>query len=124
MVRPFTEEISLISPRQKKKIEAEEQILENLKGQSFKSLAEKEEVEYRVARRVLQRRLNPEELIWEQEQGGGFSLGIDAHSFRGTQLVNTVTDIKSHRPLTILPDNRKATIKRFLQNIPKRKSHT
>ncbi|MFQ6052448.1 MAG: ISL3 family transposase [Candidatus Hydrothermarchaeota archaeon] len=119
--RSFTERVPLVLPQQRKTLEAEDQILESLRGQSFKSLAEKEGISYGVARRVLQRRLDPEELIWEQESEEELSLGIDAHSFRGTQLVNTVTDIRSHRPLTILPDNRKETVKRFLRNIPEGK---
>jgi len=119
--RSFTERVSLVLPQKRKTREAEDQILESLRGQSFKSLAEKEGISYGVARRVLQRRLDPEELIWEQESEDELSLGIDAHSFRGTQLVNTVTDIRSHRPLTILPDNRKETVKRFLRNIPEGK---
>lgn len=57
-------------------------------------------------------------MIWKQESEDEFSLGIDAHSFRGTQLVNTVTDLSSHRPLTILPDSRKKTVQSFLMNIP------
>lgn len=116
--KPFTEKFPMAAPRQRKTIKAEEQILEDLRGQSFKSLSEKEGISYGVARRVLQRRLNPEKLIWDEESENELSLGIDAHSFRGTKLVNTVTDISSHRPLTILPDNRKATVKRFLMNIP------
>lgn len=32
-----------------------------------------------------------------------------------------MTDIRSHRPLTILPDNRKETVKRFLRNTPEEK---
>jgi len=79
--KTFTETLPIVLPRQRKKIKAEDQILEALRGQSFKSLAEKEGVSYGVARRVLQRRLNPEELIWKQENEDEFSLGIDSHSF-------------------------------------------
>lgn len=38
---------------------------------------------------------------------------MDAPSFRGTQLVQTVTDLRARRPLTILPDSRKETLNRF-----------
>jgi transposase len=63
------------------------------------------------------RRLDPEELLWA-ESGEEITLGIDAHSFRGPQMVQTVTDISAHSPLTILPDSRKETLSRFLRNIP------
>ena len=115
--RAFTEKIPLVSPWQRQTDEAEGQIIESLRGQSFRSLSQKEGISYRVSRRILMRRLDPEKLLWT-ESGEEVSLGIDAHSFRGTQMVNTVTDISSHSPLTILPDSRKETLSRFLQNIP------
>lgn len=54
--KPFMERFPLILPQQRRTIEAEEQTLEGLRGQSFKSLAEKEGISYDVARRVLQQR--------------------------------------------------------------------
>ncbi len=60
--------------------------------------------------------MDPERVRWPES--GEMSLGIDAHSFRGAKLVNTVTEVRGRRPLTILPDNWKETIKRFLRNIP------
>lgn len=62
------------------------------------------------------RRLNPEQVRWLES--GEMSPGIDAHSFRGEKLVNTVTEVRSRRPVTILLDNRKETVKHFLRNIP------
>ena len=115
--KPFTEQLPLIPPWQRKTAEAEKQIIESLRGQSFKSVTEKEGISYGVAKRILMRRLDPEKLMWA-ETGERLSLGIDAHSFRGTQMVHTVTDISAHSPLTILPDSRKETLSRFLNNIP------
>lgn len=51
--KTFTEKLPVVLPRQRKTIKAEDQILEALRGQSFKSLAEKEGISYGVARRVL-----------------------------------------------------------------------
>jgi len=115
--RPFTVKIPLVSPWQRRTDEAERQIIESLRGQSFRSLSQKEGINYGVSKRILMKRLNPEELLWA-ESGEEISIGIDAHSFRGTQMVNTVTDISAHSPLTILPDSRKETLSRFLMNIP------
>lgn len=115
--RTFTEKIPLVSPWQRRSEKAEGQIIESLRGQSFQSLSQKEGISYGVSKRILMRRLDPEKLLWA-ESGEEVSLGIDAHSFRGTQMVNTVTDISARSPLTILPDSRKETLSRFLRNIP------
>jgi transposase len=115
--RPFTVKIPLVSPWQRRTEEAERQIIESLRGQSFRSLSQKEGINYGVSKRILMKRLNPEELLWTGS-GEEISIGIDAHSFRGTQMVNTVKDICAHSPLTILPDSRKETLSRFLGNIP------
>jgi len=50
--------------------------------------------------------------------GGKIALGIDGHSFRGTRMVNTITDVQTRRPLTILPDSRKESLLCFLREIP------
>lgn len=115
--RAFTVKVPLVSPWQRRTDEAEVQIIEGLRGQSFRSLSRKEGISYGVSKRVLMRRLDPEKLLWTGS-GEDVSMGIDAHSFRGTQMVNTVTDIKAHSPLTILPDSRKETLSRFLRDIP------
>jgi transposase len=115
--RSFTEKIPLVSPWQRRTFEAEGQIIESLRGQSFRSLSQKEGISYGVSKRILMRRLDPEKLLWA-ESGEEVTLGIDAHSFRGPQMVHTVTDIRAHSPLTILPDSRKETLSRFLRNIP------
>jgi len=115
--RAFTVKVPLVSPWQRRTYEAEGQIIGNLRGQSFKSLSEKEGISYGVSKRILMRRLDPEKLLWT-ESGEEISIGIDSHCFRGTQLVHTVTDISAHSPLTILPDSRKDTLSRFLRNIP------
>jgi len=119
--KSFTKKMPLMRPWQRRTLEAERQILESLRGQSFKSLAEKQGISYGVSKRVLKRRLDPEKLIWPEEPQEEISLGIDEHSFRGTQLVQTVTDLSARRPLTILPDSRKETLNRFLQSIPEEK---
>lgn len=117
--RAFTEQLDFISLRQRKTHHAEQQILKELRGQSFKSVKEKVGVSYPVAIRVLMKKVTPGRVLWIEEKNlEKISVGIDAHSFRGTQLVNTVTNLSSPRPLTILPDNRKDTIKRFFSEIP------
>jgi len=115
--RAFTRKLPLVPSWQRRTHEAEGQIMEHLRGQSFKSLSEKDGISYGVSKRILMRRIDPEKLLWT-ESGEELALGIDAHSFRGPQLVHTVTDIRGRTPLTILPDSRKETLSRFLRNIP------
>ncbi len=46
-------------------------------------------------------------------------LGIDEHSFRGHDLVITVTDISHHKLLAILKTDRQRALTKFLNSIPK-----
>lgn len=55
-------------------------------------------------------------ILWPNES---FALGIDGHSFAGRDFMITITDITHQKLLTILPDNKQVTLKRFLANIPK-----
>lgn len=116
--RAFTRAVPLVCPWQRRTGEAEDQIIDSLRGQSFRSVEEKEGISYGVSKRILMRRLDPEKLLWTGAPPKEMALGIDGHSFRGTQMVNTVTDLSSHSPLTILPDSKKETLNRFLRNIP------
>lgn len=49
---------------------------------------------------------------------GPVALGIDEHSFRGQDLVITVTCLSTHRLLAILPDDRQATLRQWLRALP------
>lgn len=113
--KPFTEVNPFIRPRQRRTKAAERAILESLRGRSFKSVREREGISYGVSSRVLRRCVDPERIVWPE---GEIALGIDGHSFRGTRMVNTITDVHARCPLTILPDSRKESLKRFLREIP------
>jgi len=113
--KPFTEVSPFIRPRQRRTKAAERAILESLRSRSFKSVQEREGISYGVSSRVLRRCLDPETVTWPE---GTIALGIDGHSFRGTRMVNTITDLQARCPLTILPDSRKESLQRFLRDIP------
>lgn len=60
------------------------------------------------------------EIPWEK-QGQRISLGLDEHSLRkGRQMVTTITNLTKGKRglLTILPNDSKTTIVRFLQQVP------
>lgn len=48
------------------------------------------------------------------------SLGIDEHSFRGKDLVITVTCLSRHRVLAVLPNDRQKTLRAFLMELSPR----
>jgi transposase len=79
--RAFTKAVPLVFPWQRRTEEAEEQIIESLQGQSFRSVEEKEGIGYGVSKRILMRRLDPEKLLWTGESQKEIALGIDGHSF-------------------------------------------
>lgn len=113
--KPFTEASPFIRPRQRRTKAAERAVLEALRGRSFKSVHEREGISYGVSSRVLRRCIDPGKIVWPE---GTIALGIDGHSFRGTRMVNTITDVRARRSLTILPDSRKERLQRFLRDIP------
>jgi transposase len=57
---------------------------------------------------------NFKEINWE-EQGEKFVLGVDEHSYRGRNLVLTVTNITAKKLLLVGKDDRLATLAEFLQ---------
>jgi len=112
--KPFTEVSPFSQPRQRRTQAAERAVMEALRGRSFKSVHEREGISYGVSIRVLRRCIDPDKVAWPE---GTIALGIDGHSFRGTRMVNTITDVRSRRALTILPDARKDSLQRFLRGI-------
>jgi len=73
---------------------------------------------YRSLRRLLEREIDDEETIAPIREEAEIFLGIDEHSFKHQELVHMVTEVKKRRVLTILKDDRIATLKSFLLNIP------
>jgi len=113
--KPFTEVNELVRPRQRRTKAAERAFLEALRVRSFKNVSDREGISYGVSSRILRRCIDPERITWPE---GEIALGIDGHSFRGTRMVNTITDVQARCPLTILPDSRKDSLQRFLGEIP------
>jgi len=113
--KPFTEVNELVRPRQRRTKAAERAVLEALRVRSFKNVSDREGISYGVSSRILRRCIDPERITWPE---GEIALGIDGHSFRGTRMVNTITDVQARCPLTILPDSRKDSLQRFLGEIP------
>lgn len=97
--------------------QAEAEVLWQLKERSFSQVRRELGVSYGTVRRLLEREIDEEALGFIQGEDEIF-LGIDEHSFRHQELVHTVTEVKKRKVLGILRDDRIATLKKFLSNIP------
>jgi len=114
----FTEKLPGID-RKRYTYQFRENVLSELKMASFSSTAKKLNISPNTLIRFLRElKLNgSEKIMWPKR--GEIVLGIDAHSFSGKYLVTTITELKRHRLLKVLPDNKQITLIRFLNSIPK-----
>jgi len=117
--KAFTQTLPGVDKQQRMSVLAKIQLLQNLAEQSFAATKRSLGVSYGRSRRVLLKLTMPwydwHDLVGEQ---GAIHLGIDEHSFRGNDLVITLTCLSTHKLLGILPDDRQKTLKRALHDIP------
>lgn len=115
--KAFTEEWPAVRKWSRRTLAAESEILRLLRDNSFRRVEERYGISDEVSRRVL-RRLNIGS-GWEAEsRERKIRLGIDEHSFRGRDLVITVTNLKRRRVVAVLPDDRQETLRQFISQIP------
>jgi len=55
---------------------------------------------------------------WNGLVKDGITLGIDEHSYRGRDMVLTITELRRRKLLDILPDDSQATLAQWLENMP------
>lgn len=117
--RVFTQPLPGVAPRQRVSVPAQTALLGALAEQSFAALHRTWGIRYSRAQRLLLRLPVPW-CEWEVLVGSDnpLALGIDEHSFRGRDLVRTITCLTTHRLLAILPDDRVATLRAWLQALP------
>jgi len=117
--RAFTARLPGVRPRARMSVTAAVDILAALRELSFAALHRSHGVGYGQARRALERLPVPW-CDWSTLMGveGPVSLGIDEHSFRGKDLVITVSCLSSGRLVAILPDQRQATLRACLRSLP------
>ena len=94
-------------------------ILSMLSKESFNTVSKKTGMSYWTLRKILEK-VKAKSWRWlvKHSKDGYLYLGIDEHSFRGQNLVITVTEVKQKELITILPDDRKRTLEEFLEGIP------
>ena len=115
---PFPEEIPWLRPWARMTRQAEGEALYELRHLSFSQVQAKLGVSYGTLRRILDRGIDEEEVLECLNDWDELFLGIDGHSFRHQEMVNSVSEVKHHRLLTILPNDRKQTLKDFLRKLP------
>jgi len=113
----FTGGRELMHPHSRLTKQAQAEALWQLKDRSFSQVRKELGVSYSTLRRLLEREIDEEALglIKEEEE---LFLGIDEHSFRHQDMVHTITEVRKRKVLGILRDDRIATLKMFLKNIP------
>ncbi len=117
--RSFTEIWPGVKKWSRKSEEAEFQILDLLKGKSFRRLQEENGISDHEARYLLSK-VDTAPTWHEEKDKKAIRLGIDEHSFRGRNLVITVTNLSQRRLKSVLPDDRQASLRAWIRAIPVR----
>jgi len=118
--RTFTEGKELIRPYSRITKVGEVEALWQLKDRSFAQVQRDLGISYSTLRRLLERLIDDNMLSSIQNEDE-IHLGIDEHSFRHQDLVYTVTEVKQRKMIGVLRDDRIATLREFLSNIPQDK---
>lgn len=93
-----------------------DQIMKGLGSTSFKTQQELAESSFATISKILSERIDPFIGVWPEEMIA--SIGLDCHSFSGMKMLPTITDLTNHRLISILPDDRRTTVEKFLENMP------
>lgn len=115
----FTQPLPGVSRRQRMSVAAQVSMLRALSEQSFAALKRTHGIGYCTARRVLLRLPVPW-CDWNTLLGseGPISLGIDEHSFRGKDLVITISCLTTSKLVAILVNDRQVTLRKWLEGLP------
>ena len=115
--KPFTEAWPGLKKWSRKTEAAEYQILDLLKGKSFRQLSQENGVSDHEARYLLGKIDTLP--AWDEEKHiKAIRLGIDEHSFRGRNLVITVTNLSQRRLKGILPDDKQQSLRDWIRAVP------
>ena len=113
-----TEGVELVRPHSRLSKQAEAEALWQTRRLSFSQVKKELGISYSTMRRLLEREIDEDALGFVNQEQEVF-LGIDEHSFRHQDMVYTVTDVRKRKMLGILRDDRIATLKVFLNKIPR-----
>ena len=115
----FTERLPFLAPRARKSIYVQNHALERLTDTSFKATTKRLGFAYSTLVRLLARVFNLESINWlNQIVSGHIRLGIDEHRFKKNQMVVTIANLLTGKPVHILPNDQKKTLVNFLAQLP------
>lgn len=113
----FTPGNELVRPHARLTRQAEQEALWCTRGKSFSQAGSELGLSYSRLRRIQERRA-ADHIAGLLLEEGDIHLGIDEHSFRHQDMVYTVTDVKGKRMIGILENDRIATLRAFLREVP------
>ena len=111
------EKLQSIPPHRNYSMAYADQIIKGLSYCAFKNQAEIAQSSFSTLEKILTERVDPFVGTWP-DSDVITSLGLDCHSFSGVTMLPTITDISNHKLVSILPDDKRTTVERFLKEIP------
>jgi len=118
----FSQKLPGISEYARKTNNFEEQSLDHLATNSFNETGHVNKTSYSTLKNQLYKYVNPHKLSLRKLELLGSQneiyLGVDGQSFRGIEMVLTITEVKLKETITVLPSENKAELEIFLQKWP------
>lgn len=118
----FSQLLPCIPKYSRKTINFEEQSLKYLSKNSFREVGIVNEVSYTVLKNQLYKYVDPHKILEEKlnilNKQNELFLGFDGQSFRGQEMVLTITEVVLKEPITILPSEKQADLFKFLKQVP------
>ena len=119
--KTFTPGLPFLHPHSRMTKNLEMNALFELRQQSFSQVGQKLGISYGTLRRILDRGIDEALALDVIDDSDVITIGVDEHSFRHQELVHTITEVKRRMMLGILKDDRIASVKAFLDKLPKDK---
>jgi len=117
----FSEELPCIPKCSRKTNNFEIQSLNYLSKNSFNEVGRVNKVSYGTLKEQLYRYVNPYELLGDKIKKlnslENIYLGLDGQSFRKSEMMLTITEVKIKEPITILPTERQSDLLRFIERL-------
>lgn len=95
-------------------------LLKNMARASLSYTMENSNVSSSILYNVLREKQKNNHIDWEA-QGERFTLGIDEHSYRGTRMALTITNITKRKLIKVCENDHVVTVERFFRNADKQR---
>lgn len=118
----FSQDLPGILKYSRKTINFEKQSLDHLATNSFNETGLVNKVNYSTLKNLLYKYVNPHKLSFQKldllNSQKEIYLGVDGQSFRGQDMVLTITEVKLKEIITVLPSENKEELVKFLKEWP------